>query len=112
MTLLTRLMMMPRRLLEVRSPSRLLPAPNPKANVTDSDGALRRAAAYVRKSTEHQQYSIENQLQAIADYASSYGIEVVRIYTDAARSGLSLQGRDGLRQLIADVWEGRSDFTL
>ena len=36
-----------------------------------------RAAQYVRMSTEHQQYSIENQKSAIADYAQRNGFEVI-----------------------------------
>jgi len=46
------------------------------------------AAQYLRMSTEHQQYSLENQSAAIQRYADSQGFEVVRAYSDAARSGL------------------------
>jgi DNA invertase Pin-like site-specific DNA recombinase len=70
------------------------------------------AAAYVRMSTDHQQYSIDNQMQVISDYALSRGLEIVRTYSDAGRSGLSLQGRDALRQLIADVRAGRAQFAF
>jgi DNA invertase Pin-like site-specific DNA recombinase len=70
-----------------------------------------RAAAYVRMSTDHQQFSIANQLQVISEYAVSHGIEIVRTYSDPARSGLTLQGRDALKQLIADVVSGQADFT-
>jgi DNA invertase Pin-like site-specific DNA recombinase len=31
------------------------------------------------------------------------GIEIVRTYADAGKSGLSVEGRDALKQLIADV---------
>jgi DNA invertase Pin-like site-specific DNA recombinase len=51
-------------------------------------------------STDHQQYSIDNQMQVISDYALSRGLEIVRTYSDAGRSGLSLQGRDALRHLL------------
>lgn len=63
-------------------------------------------------STEHQRYSTENQADAIAQYASSHGIEIVRTYTDAGKSGLRLDGRDSLKRLIDDVTQGRADFTL
>jgi len=42
-------------------------------------------AQYLRMSTEHQQYSIENQSMAIQRYAESHGFEVVRTYSDTAR---------------------------
>ncbi|HEY1612361.1 MAG TPA: recombinase family protein [Rhizomicrobium sp.] len=69
-----------------------------------------RAAEYVRMSTEHQKYSTENQADAIREYAARRGIEIVRTYADAGKSGLSLEGRDALKTLIADVEGKRSDF--
>lgn len=71
-----------------------------------------RAAQYVRMSTEHQRYSTENQADAIAHYARKHGIEIVRTYTDAGKSGLRLDGRDALKQLIDDVTNNRADFSL
>ena len=38
-----------------------------------------RAAEYVRMSTEHQQYSTENQSDVIRDYATAHGMEIVRL---------------------------------
>ena len=68
-----------------------------------------RAAQYVRMSTEHQQYSIENQRAAIAEYAQEHGIEIIKTYADPARSGLDLVHRPGLRQLISsEKNKGRS----
>ena len=58
------------------------------------------AAQYLRMSTEHQQYSLENQSTAIRKYAESHGSEVVVTYSDAAKSGLVLKRRVGLRQLL------------
>jgi DNA invertase Pin-like site-specific DNA recombinase len=65
-----------------------------------------RAAQYVRMSTDHQKYSIQNQSDAIAEYAERHGFSIVRTYADEGRSGLRLGGRNALRQLIADV-QGR-----
>ncbi len=70
-----------------------------------------RAAQYLRMSTEHQQYSTENQAEAIREYAERRGIEIVRVYVDEGKSGLSLGGRDALRQLIMDVQSGNADFS-
>ncbi len=70
-----------------------------------------RAAQYVRMSTEHQQYSTENQMDAIRRYAEGRNMQLVRTYSDEARSGLNIEGRSGLRDLIHDVENGRADFT-
>ena len=55
----------------------------------------RRAAQYVRMSTEHQQYSTENQSDKILEYAARHEIEIVRTYADEGKSGLNIGGRDG-----------------
>jgi DNA invertase Pin-like site-specific DNA recombinase len=70
-----------------------------------------RAAQYVRMSTEHQKYSTENQSDAIARYAAQRGLTLVRTYADHGKSGLRLDGRNALKQLIEDVRSGRVDFT-
>jgi len=70
----------------------------------------RRAAQYVRMSTEHQQYSTENQGDSIREYAEGHGLEIVRTYADEGKSGLNIGGRSGLRQLLADVRAKNTDF--
>ena len=70
-----------------------------------------RAAQYVRMSTEHQKYSTENQAEAIREYAERHGIEIVKTYADAGKSGLRLDGRDALKRLIEDVETGAADFS-
>ena len=74
--------------------------------------ALRRAAQYVRMSTDHQRYSIENQKQAIAEYALLHDLEVVRTYADEGKSGVNIKRRDALKRLLFDVQEGRADFQV
>jgi DNA invertase Pin-like site-specific DNA recombinase len=71
-----------------------------------------RAAEYVRMSTEHQQYSTENQADKIREYAARRGIEIVKTYADAGKSGLSIEGRISLQQLIKDVETGAADFQI
>jgi DNA invertase Pin-like site-specific DNA recombinase len=63
-------------------------------------------------STEHQKYSIENQLDLIADYAASHGIEIVKTYIDTARSGLSVSGRPAFARLLEDAQSGAADFEI
>jgi DNA invertase Pin-like site-specific DNA recombinase len=54
-------------------------------------------------STEHQQYSTDNQRLAIAQYAESHVMEIVRTYSDEGRSGLTIHRREGLKQLLSDA---------
>ncbi|MDE3015749.1 MAG: recombinase family protein [Pseudomonadota bacterium] len=67
---------------------------------------------YVRMSTDHQKYSTENQADAIRAYADRYHIEIIKTYTDSGKSGLSIDGRDALKQLIDDVQSGVTDFSI
>src|SRR5712691_1962185 len=69
-----------------------------------------RAAQYVRMSTDLQRYSTENQAAAIAAYAARHNLTIVRTYADEGRSGLQINGRQGLLELIDDVRAGRADF--
>ncbi len=69
-----------------------------------------RAAQYVRMSTEHQQYSTENQGDKILEYAARRGLEIVRTYADEGKSGLRIDGRAALQRLIKDVESGNVDF--
>jgi DNA invertase Pin-like site-specific DNA recombinase len=68
------------------------------------------AAQYVRMSTEHQRYSTENQSDAIMQYAIRWGFDIVRTYADNGKSGLRLDGRDALKQLLIDVEGGSPGF--
>jgi DNA invertase Pin-like site-specific DNA recombinase len=70
-----------------------------------------RAAQYVRMSTEHQQYSTENQSAVIARYAKQHGMEIISTYADSGKSGLTLAGREELQKLLAEAASGRANFT-
>ena len=78
----------------------------------EKSGKPVRAAQYVRMSTEHQKYSTENQSEALRQYASQRGMEIVRTYADEGKSGLRLDGRNALKQLIEDVENNTADFTV
>ena len=68
------------------------------------------AAQYVRMSTEHQQYSIDNQKAAIQEYAKQHGFAVVQTYSDAGKSGVVIRHRAGLVKLIQDVVAGKANY--
>lgn len=61
-------------------------------------------------STDQQQYSLENQAEAIQRYAQSHGFGVVQTYADGARSGLSIKNRSGLARLLQDVVGGEANY--
>jgi len=63
-------------------------------------------------STDHQQYSTDNQRDKIREYAARRGIEIVRTYADEGKSGLRIDGRQALQRLIKDVENGSADFQV
>lgn len=71
---------------------------------------MHRAAQYVRMSTDYQQYSIQNQAVVIATYAELHKLTIVRTYRDEGESGLRIENRKGLTELIDDIQVGQTDF--
>lgn len=67
-------------------------------------------AEYVRMSTEHQKYSIENQRALITAYATANNMRVTRTFVDAGKSGVTLRRREGLSSLLAEVVAGTTVF--
>ncbi len=57
-----------------------MPPDKPSKETSLNKPAIVRAVEYVRMSTEHQQYSTENQADKIREYARQRGIEIVRTY--------------------------------
>ncbi len=60
-------------------------------------------AQYLRMSTEHQQYSIDNQKEYIQRYAADHNMEIAYTYDDEGKSGISALGRNSFNKLIRDV---------
>jgi DNA invertase Pin-like site-specific DNA recombinase len=63
-------------------------------------------------STEHQQYSLDNQSAVIVRYAEANRMRIVRTFEDGGRSGLVLAGRTGMQELLAAVHSGNPDFEV
>ena len=61
------------------------------------------AAAYLRRSTDKQPQSIEDQKSELRRYADEHGFTIIAEYTDDAKSGTSVEGRDGFLRMIADA---------
>ena len=74
-------------------------------------GSAIRAAEYVRMSTDHQQYSTENQHAAIERFADGHGMTIVRSFIDSGKSGVGIQGREALKDLLRTVESGQADFS-
>jgi DNA invertase Pin-like site-specific DNA recombinase len=77
---------------------------------SESSTLGKKAAIYVRMSTHPQDHSIEHQCERLYSYAKDRGIEIVKMYADAGKSGLRINNRDGLRELITDVQARTADF--
>lgn len=67
-------------------------------------------AQYLRISTEHQTHSLTSQMAVIQAYADSHSFELVQTYKDEGRSGLTLQDRPALMQLLNDIITGEHAF--
>jgi DNA invertase Pin-like site-specific DNA recombinase len=81
----------------------------PTAVVSDGH-ELTPVAQYIRMSTEHQQYSHENQSRLISEYAFRNRMRVVRTYADLGKSGLELKGRTAMQRLLQDVGQPHVPF--
>ena len=68
------------------------------------------AVAYLRRSTDRQERSLEDQLAAIREYAREHGLNVIRVYSDDAISGVRSDTRRAFQALIRDAQSRRCDF--
>ena len=82
-----------------------------KSTASANTPPFSKAAHYVRMSTEHQQYSPENQLDVIRQYAASHHMDITQVYSDHGRSGLNIAGREALNRLMVDVENKLTDFS-
>ncbi|MCD8379122.1 MAG: recombinase family protein [Lachnospiraceae bacterium] len=71
---------------------------------------------YMRVSTAMQVegYSLDAQRERVTRYAEFQGIEIIREYCDAGKSGKSITGRPEFTQMLQDIADGRDnvDYVL
>ncbi len=83
------------------------PEPDPRSGPAKP---RRRAVAYIRMSTDLQQYSPDNQMAVIERYAAENDMKIVTTYSDEAKSGLRLENRPGMKRMLEDAKQKDSGF--
>ncbi|QZY64072.1 recombinase family protein [Providencia rettgeri] len=68
------------------------------------------AVAYIRMSTDHQEFSPDIQRCFLQDYAEKNQLCIVREYIDAGKSGLHAENRPEFLSMIQRVQSGQADF--
>jgi DNA invertase Pin-like site-specific DNA recombinase len=78
----------------------------------DATSPARHAVGYLRRSTDRQEQSIDDQRTAVERYADERGFRLVRHYVDDGVSGTSSAGRRAFQRLIADAQRPDRGFSL
>lgn len=71
---------------------------------------FRPAAQYLRMSTDRQDVSLDYQAKSIAKWASEHGYNIVATYADEGISGVGIEKRHALKDLLRTVIGGQSRF--
>ena len=71
-----------------------------------------RAVGYVRRSTDRQEQSIDDQKKALKTYAAENNLRLGKFYIDDAISGTSTLGRRAFQQMIRDAESPTHKFDL
>jgi DNA invertase Pin-like site-specific DNA recombinase len=75
----------------------------------------RKAAAYLRSAVSYASDDIRypatrEQAAAIHGYAEKHRLDIVKTYIDDGKSGLGLEGRDGLKNMMDDIQSGTAEY--
>ncbi len=68
------------------------------------------AAAYVRMSTDHQNYSTDNQMETICKYAKRFNLKIDVRFSDDGKSGVTIDKRDGIKSMLELIKSGKARF--
>lgn len=66
------------------------------------------AIVYTRASTDHQEFSVSDQLKNIKEWAKTHKYKIVKVYSDDGISGAYAAKRPGFLSMIEDVTAGLS----
>jgi site-specific DNA recombinase len=80
--------------------------------ITSNSNALIRVVLYLRRSTDKQETSIEDQRAALIEYAAKHGYEIVGEYKDEGISGDSTEKRLGFLKMRDECSSGGFDLVL
>ena len=76
------------------------------------DAGRVRAVIYARAARVDSINSIESQCEEVRSYAAINNLDVIRVYADIGKSGSSIDGRDEMKRLLADVANPDRDFDV
>ena len=76
------------------------------------DAGRVRAVIYARTARTDSTNSIGSQCAEVRRYAAIHNLEVIRVYADIGGSGSSIDGRDEMKRLLADVASPDRDFAV
>ena len=82
----------------------------PAAMEASPEPVDRRTAVYLRVSTARQPTSPALQRRELERYARSRDFDIVAVYEDVGKSGLTLEKRSGLSRLLFDVVTRKANF--
>ena len=77
---------------------------------TDSIPKVRAVAYYRHSAQDRQENSIPIQQDQVREWASKNGVEIIREFADAGKSGLNAEGRPAFTEMMNDWICQRSDF--
>lgn len=80
----------------------------PRTSASTSDIAC---VGYVRRSTDMQDQSLDDQRAAIEQYAAEHGLDILKWYIDDAISGTTARDRDAFLAMVDDAQNGGQPFS-